>query len=106
MPPARPAATLLFDHLAALDDPRQQAKVPHPPRRSCRSRSAPPWPGSTIWSRPNSWGGKHVAFLRRFLPYRHGVPSQDTLDAVLAALDPGLFCAGRGPRARAASPAT
>ena len=55
---------------------------------------------------PELWGGKHVAFLRRFLPYRHGVPSQDTLDAVLAALDPGLFCAGRGPRARAASPAT
>jgi predicted transposase YbfD/YdcC len=37
------------------------------------------------------WGNEHLTFLRRFLPYRHGIPSHDTLGAVVAALDPELF---------------
>src|SRR4051812_12763708 len=36
-------------------------------------------------------GGENLAFLRRFLPYRHGIPSHDTLGEVIAALDPALF---------------
>jgi predicted transposase YbfD/YdcC len=32
-----------------------------------------------------------LVFLRRLLPYRHGIPSHDTLNGVLAALDPALF---------------
>jgi hypothetical protein len=37
------------------------------------------------------WGREQFPFLRRFLSYRHGVPSHDTLNGVLAALDPALF---------------
>ena len=37
------------------------------------------------------WGRQHLPFLRRFLPYRHGIPSHDTLNDVINALDPGLF---------------
>ena len=37
------------------------------------------------------WGGENLAFLRRLLPYRHGIPSHDTLGEVIAALDPALF---------------
>jgi predicted transposase YbfD/YdcC len=37
------------------------------------------------------WGREQLAFLRRFLPYKHGIPSHDTLTGVLAALDPALF---------------
>jgi hypothetical protein len=34
------------------------------------------------------WGGEQLAFLSRFVPYRHGVPNYDTLNGVLAAIDP------------------
>jgi hypothetical protein len=37
------------------------------------------------------WGKQQLAFLRRFRPFTHGIPSHDTLGAVLGALDPDLF---------------
>src|SRR5687768_13311426 len=37
------------------------------------------------------WGNEQLAFLRRLLPYQHGIPSHDTLGEVVAALDPALF---------------
>ena len=37
------------------------------------------------------WGDEHLAFLRRFLPFAHGIPSHDTLCEVVAAVDPELF---------------
>ena len=32
-----------------------------------------------------------MGFLRRFLPYANGIPSHDTLNGVINALDPELF---------------
>lgn len=40
------------------------------------------------------WGRSHLPFLRRFLAYRHGIPSHDTLCEVIAALHPALFKGG------------
>jgi len=37
------------------------------------------------------WGGEHLPFLRRFLPFARGIPSHDTLCEVVAVLDPALF---------------
>src|SRR3546814_16681109 len=37
------------------------------------------------------WGGQRLDFLRRFLPYDRGLPSHDTLNDVINALDPELF---------------
>lgn len=37
------------------------------------------------------WGSERQDFLRRFLPYAHGIPSHDTLCDVIAAIDPALF---------------
>src|SRR4051812_44850023 len=88
---ARPAATSLLDHFAALEDPRQRAKVLYPlpgilPLLLCATLA-----GADDLAGIELWGGEHLAFLRRFLPYEHGVPSHDTLGAVLAVLDPELF---------------
>ncbi len=60
-------------------------------RRSCCCCCAPRWPGPTTWSRSGSGAERNLAFLRRFLPYGHGIPSHDTLGEVIAALDPELF---------------
>jgi predicted transposase YbfD/YdcC len=37
------------------------------------------------------WGGEHQDFLRRFLPFKHAIPSHDTLCDVIAAINPALF---------------
>jgi predicted transposase YbfD/YdcC len=37
------------------------------------------------------WGEQNLAFLRRLLPFTHGVPRHDTLGDLLARLDPALF---------------
>jgi hypothetical protein len=36
-------------------------------------------------------GTENQDFLRRFLPYEHGIPSHDTLCDVITAIDPALF---------------
>jgi hypothetical protein len=37
------------------------------------------------------WGDQRQDFLRRFYPYDRGVPSHDTLNDVINALDPQVF---------------
>lgn len=37
------------------------------------------------------WGEERMDFLRRFLPFERGLPSHDTLNDVINALDPDLF---------------
>jgi predicted transposase YbfD/YdcC len=86
----RPAASLL-DHFSALEDPRQTAKVPYPLPEILLLLLCATLAGADDLAEIELWGGGHPAFLRRFLPCRHGVPSHDTLGAVLAALDPELF---------------
>ena len=50
------------------------------------------------------WGEAHLAFLRRFLPYHHGVPGGRWLTMLMNRIDPGLFSAasvlGAGDLAR------
>jgi predicted transposase YbfD/YdcC len=86
----RPAASLL-DHFSALEDPRQTAKVLYPLPEILLLLLCATLAGADDLAEIELWGGEHLAFLRRFLPCRHGVPSHDTLGAVLAALDPELF---------------
>ena len=37
------------------------------------------------------WGRQKLAFLRTLLPFRRGIPSHDTLNDVINALEPDLF---------------
>ncbi len=36
------------------------------------------------------WGKAHLEFLRRFLPYHHGVPRERWLTILMNRIDPGL----------------
>src|SRR3954462_4581444 len=90
-PRGRPAGTALLDHFAALEDPRQAAKVLHPLPEILLLLLGATLAGAGDFVEIEMWGEEHLAFLRRFLPYRHGIPSHDTLGEVVAALDPELF---------------
>jgi len=81
----------LLDHFAALEDPRQRAKVLYPLPEIRLLLLCATLAGADDVVEIALWGDEHLAFLRRFLPCEHGVPSHDTLGAVIAALDPEPF---------------
>ena len=81
----------LLDHFSALKDPRQAGKVVYPLPEILLLVLAATLAGADDFVEVRLWGRQHLPFLRRFLPYRHGIPSHDTLNDVINALDPGLF---------------
>jgi predicted transposase YbfD/YdcC len=85
------AGKALLDHFAALDDPRQQAKVLYPLPEIMLLLLCATLAGADDFVEIAWWGRKKLAFLRRFCPYAHGIPSHDTLGEVIRALDPALF---------------
>jgi predicted transposase YbfD/YdcC len=87
----RPAGGPLLDQFSALEGSRQQAEVLHPLPEIILLLLCGTLAGADDLVEIALWGGEHLAFLRRFLPYRHGIPSHDTLGGVVAALDPELF---------------
>ena len=86
--PVAPSFLLQF---AALRDPRQVAKVLYPLPEVLLLLLCGTIAGADDFVELALWGGEHLAFLRRFLPFARGVPSHDTLCEVVAALDPELF---------------
>src|SRR5215208_59560 len=87
----QPASTSLLERFAALEDTRQAAKVLYPLPEILLLLLSATLAGADDCVEIELWGREQLAFLRRFLPYKHGIPSHDTLTGVLAALDPALF---------------
>jgi len=81
----------ILDCYSALDDPRQRTKVVYPLPEILLLVLCGVMAGADDFSEITRWGKLHVAFLRRFLPYREGIPSHDTVNAVIAALDGEAF---------------
>lgn len=78
-------------HFSALRDPRQVSKVWYPLPEILLLVLCAVIAGADDFTEISLWGEEHLAFLRRFLPFEHGIPSHDTLTEVIAALDPALF---------------
>jgi predicted transposase YbfD/YdcC len=87
----RPTGTALLDHFATLEDPRQVAKVLYPLPEILLLLLCATLAGADDVAEIEVWGEENLAFLRRFLPCEHGVPSHDTLGEVIATLDPEAF---------------
>src|SRR5580698_5560225 len=81
----------LLAHFAALEDPRQRAKVLYPLPEIMLLVLSATIAGADDFVETVLWGTEHLVFLRRFYPYEPGIPSHDTLCDVFAALDPELF---------------
>jgi predicted transposase YbfD/YdcC len=81
----------LLDLFAALKDPRQPCKVLYPLPEILLLVLCATLAGADDFVEIEAWGEERLAFLRRFRPYRRGIPSHDTLNDVLNALDPQLF---------------
>jgi predicted transposase YbfD/YdcC len=83
----------LIEHFSALEDPRQAWKVVYPLPEILLLVLCATLAGADDFVETEAWGGEHLGFLRRFLPYADGIPSHDALNDVMNALDAGLFAA-------------
>jgi len=81
----------LLDHFSALEDPRQSWRVMYPMPEILLVVLCATLTGMEDFVEIKLWGEHRSAFLRRFLPYDRGIPSHDTLNDVMNALDPELF---------------
>ena len=86
-----PDATSLLHHFAALKDPRQRAKVVYPLPEILLLVLCATIVGAEDFVEITQWGAAHMDFLRRFLPYKDGIPSHDALNDLINALNPKLF---------------
>ncbi len=81
----------LIEQFAALEDPRQSWKVLFPLPEVLLLVLCGTLAGAEDFVEIRRWGQMHHDFLRRLLPFAAGVPSHDTLNDVVNALDGALF---------------
>jgi len=87
----KPRLRSLLDHFAVIEDPREQWRVAHPLPEVLLLVVCASIASCDDFDDIAAWGETHLAFLRRFLPYHHGVPGARWLNILLNRLDPDLF---------------
>lgn len=85
------AGRSLIDHFSALDDPRQAWKVEYPLPEIMLLVLCATLAGADTFVDIRFWGRTKLDFLRTMLPFEKGIPSHDTLNDVMNALDPAVF---------------
>lgn len=80
-----------LDHFSAFEDPRQAAKVIYPVPELLLVLCATLC-GAEDLVEITRWGKRKLDFLRRLLPFEHGIPSHDALNDMMNAL-PAPLCA-------------
>ena len=81
----------LVSAFAGLPDPRQAGKVLYPLPEIMLLLLCATLAGADDFVGVEVWGEQNLGFLRRLRPFRHGIPSHDTLGEVVAMLDPAVF---------------
>ena len=74
-----------------VPEPRQKAKVLYPLPELLLCCLVGVLCGAEGWVEVEEYGEAKLDFLRRFLPFDHGIPSHDTFSDVFNALDPEGF---------------
>jgi predicted transposase YbfD/YdcC len=82
-----------LDHFARIDDPREPCKVAHPLPEVLLLVVCATIASCDDFDDIAAWGAAHLGFLRRFLPYHHGVPGARWLNILMNRIDPELFSA-------------
>lgn len=87
----KPRLRLLLDHFALIEDDRETWRVAHPLPEVLLLVVCGTIAGGDDFEDIADWGEDNLAFLRRFLPYHHGVPGARWLSMLMNRIDPGLF---------------
>jgi len=81
------SGSLLIEHFGAVKDPRQSWKVLFPLPEVLLLVLCGTLAGAEDFVEIRRWGHMHQDFLRRLLPFKAGIPSHDTLNNVINAID-------------------
>ena len=88
----KPRLRLLLDHFALIEDDREGWRVAHPLPEVLLLVVCGTIAAGDDFEDIADWGEDNLAFLRRFLPYHHGVPGARWLRMLMNRIDPALFC--------------
>jgi predicted transposase YbfD/YdcC len=88
-PPARLAA--LLQHFAEINDERENWRVAYPLKEVLLLVTCATVASCDDFEEIVSWGERHLAFLRRFSDFYHGVPCARWLRDLMNRIDPTLF---------------
>jgi predicted transposase YbfD/YdcC len=94
----------LLEHLGAIEDPREAWRVAHPLPEILLLVVCGTIADNDDYEGIAAWGEAHVDFLRRFLPYHHGVPGARWLTQLMNRINPQLFSAAFSAWVRASWP--
>jgi predicted transposase YbfD/YdcC len=81
----------LLDHFSRIEDPRDTRRVAHPLAEVLLVVVCGTIADCEDYEAIAAWGAAHVAFLRRYLPFHHGVPGGRWLTLLMNRIDPALF---------------
>jgi predicted transposase YbfD/YdcC len=82
-----------LEHFGTIEDPREPWRVAHPLPEVLLLVVCGTIADGDDYDGIAAWGETHLPFLRRFLPYHHGVPGGRWLTLLMNRIDPGLFSA-------------
>jgi predicted transposase YbfD/YdcC len=83
----------LLEHFSVIEDPRVAWRVAHPLPEVLLLVVCGTIADCDDYDTIAAWGEQRLDFLRRFLPYHHGVPGARWLTLLMNRIDPGLFSA-------------
>jgi len=89
----KPRLALLLEHFAWLGDDRERWRVAYPLPEVLLLLVCGTIAAGDDFDEIVEWGEDNLPFLRRFLPYHHGIPGNRWLRVLLNRIDPGLFSA-------------
>jgi hypothetical protein len=91
--PQKSRLGVLLDHFAATDDPRDVRRIAHPLAEVLLLVVCGTMADCDDYDHIAAWGEAHPDFLRRHLPYEHGIPGGRWLTILMNRINPALFSA-------------
>lgn len=84
---------VLLEHFSVIEDPRPSHRVAYPLAELLLLTVCGTVADCDDYEAIGLWGERHLAFLRRFLPFHHGVPTGRWLTIMMNRINPALFSA-------------
>ena len=91
--PRKSRLAALLDHFAEVEDPRDVRRILHPLPEVLLLVVCGTIADCDDYEDIAGWGAAHLDFLRRHLPYEHGVPGERWLTILMNRINPALFSA-------------
>lgn len=91
--PRRSRLAALLDHFRHVEDPRDVRRILHPLPEVLLLVVCGTIADCDDYEDIAAWGATHLDFLRKHLPYEHGVPGERWLTILMNRIDPALFSA-------------